>query len=457
MDKSKLLKKLRKPKRTTLIAALAVVVIGIWGITALLGGNKSASANVAHTKLAKTELINSVDVSGSIKSKNTQKVYSTLSYSVKEIYVNIGDKVEAGEPLAQLDTSSLELDIAQQRSTFEASQKTGTINLESKKRIYEDTKKQYENGMNTELLNAENSLKSAENDLTTKKNTYENNVESYKFGAVSKQELDQSEAGYKLAQNTYNKAAASLEAAKIKAAQDVKTAEANYNSALADYNNDSQKIALDKLEKNLADATIKAPISGVVTAVYAEAGSPGNGLLFVVEDAEKLTITTYVKEYDADKVKPGQMVNIKTDATEDELFAGQVVRISPASTKTANGTTDTSNTTVEFETEVDILEPDDQLKIGMNARLNIIIEKKADVYSVPYDAVSVNDQGQSIVYILTGENGQQRMEETVVEVGMMTDYYTEISGEGLADGVLVVNNAASAGTGDKARPGAAMK
>ncbi|WP_242661941.1 hypothetical protein [Desulfitobacterium hafniense] len=44
MDKSKLLKKLRKPKRTTLIAALAVVVIGIWGITALLGGNKSASA-----------------------------------------------------------------------------------------------------------------------------------------------------------------------------------------------------------------------------------------------------------------------------------------------------------------------------------------------------------------------------------------------------------------------------
>nr|WP_242662103.1 HlyD family efflux transporter periplasmic adaptor subunit [Desulfitobacterium hafniense] len=356
-----------------------------------------------------------------------------------------------------MDTSSLELDIAQQRSTFEASQKTGTINLESKKRIYEDTKKQYENGMNTELLNAENSLKSAENDLTTKKNTYENNVESYKFGAVSKQELDQSEAGYKLAQNTYNKAAASLEAAKIKAAQDVKTAEANYNSALADYNNDSQKIALDKLEKNLADATIKAPISGVVTAVYAEAGSPGNGLLFVVEDAEKLTITTYVKEYDADKVKPGQMVNIKTDATEDELFAGQVVRISPASTKTANGTTDTSNTTVEFETEVDILEPDDQLKIGMNARLNIIIEKKADVYSVPYDAVSVNNQGQSIVYILTGENGRQRMEETVVEVGMMTDYYTEISGEGLADGVLVVNNAASAGTGDKARPGAAMK
>ncbi|MBB6218287.1 multidrug resistance efflux pump [Anaerosolibacter carboniphilus] len=441
------MEKLKKFKKSMIIGTAILVIISILGITAFSAGRNGSANNVPHTILSKAELVNSISVSGNIESQNAQNVYSTLNYPVKEIYASVGDQVVAGDALAKLDTASLEMDIAQQRSTLNNSQKTSAIDLENKKRIYQNTKSQYENGLNSELISAESSVKTAEADLQTKKTTYENNKALFEAGAISKQEFSQSETNYTVALTTYNKAVASLKSTKAKVEQDIKTAEANFKNAEANYNNDSQKIALQKLEKNLADSVIKAPVDGTVTAVYAVVGSPGNGLLFVIEDTKNLMVTTYVKEYDAGKVYPGQKVTIKSDATGDKILNGEVVKISPASTKNTAGETITSST-VEFETEVAILDHDPKFKIGMNTRLNIILEKKADVYAVPYDAVTVNSNGQNIVYVISDENGKKIVKELIVEKGMETDLYTEISGKGLSDGVIVVNDAASVKPGD---------
>jgi multidrug resistance efflux pump len=441
------MEKFKKNKKLIIIGSLILVIVSILGITTFSAARNNSADNVPHTILSKTELVNSISVSGNIKSQNAQNVYSTLNYPVKEIYVSVGDQVVAGDALAKLDTASLEMDIAQQRSTLNNSQKTSAIDLENKKNVYQNNKSQYENGLNSELINAENSVKTAEADLQTKKTTYENNKALSESGFVSEQELNQSETNYNLALATYNKATASLKSVKAKVEQDIKTAEANFKNAEANYNNDSQRISLQKLEKNLTDSVIKAPVGGTVTAVYAVVGSPGNGLLFVIEDTENLIITTYVKEYDAGQVHPGQMVTIKSDATGDTILNGKVVKISPTSTKNATGATNTSST-VEFETEVAILDHKTELKIGMNTRLNIILEKKMDVYAVPYDAVTVNADGQNVVYVISDENGKQIVKELVVETGIETDIYTEVSGTGLSDGVIVVNDTASVKLGD---------
>ncbi|MFZ5966137.1 MAG: efflux RND transporter periplasmic adaptor subunit [Bacillota bacterium] len=441
------MEKFKKNKKLIAIVSLVVVIISILGIWTFSTARNNRADNVPHTILSKTELVNSISVSGNIKSQNAQNVYSTLNYPVKEIYVSVGDQVAAGDTLAKLDTASLEMDIAQQRSTLTNSQKTSAIDLENKRLTYQNMKRQYENGLNSELINAESSLKTAEADLQTKKTTYENNKVLFESGFISEQELNQSETNYTLAVTTYNEAEAALKTTKTKVEQDLKTAEANLRNAEANYNNDSQQIALQKLEKNLADSTIKAPVDGTVTAVYAVVGSSGNGLLFVIEDTENLIITTYVKEYDAGQVHPGQMVTIKSDATGDAVLNGKVTKISPTSTKNAAGETDTSST-VEFETEVAILDQNPELKIGMNTRLNIILDKKMDVYAVPYDAVTVNSDGQSVIYVISDENGKQIVKEVPVETGMETDLYTEVSGSGLADGVIVINDAASVKPGD---------
>jgi multidrug efflux pump subunit AcrA (membrane-fusion protein) len=442
--------KMKKRKKVIIFISLVVVAAVIFGIRTFSARRETGAPVMGYTVLSKTELINSVAVSGNIKSESAQNVYSTLNYPVKEIYVSVGDKVSAGDKLAKLDTASLELDIAQQRSTIDNSKKTSAIDLENKKRTYENTKSQYQSGLNSELINAENNLKTAEIDLKTKKTTYENNKLLYESGAISKQELDQSETNYTSAVNNYNNAETTLKITKTNVEQDIKTAEANLKTAETNYNNDSQQIALQKLNENLRDSIIKSPINGTVTAVYAVVGSSGNGLLFVVEDIDKLAITTYVKEYDAGQVQPGQLVTIKTDATGDEILNGKVVKISPASTKNTAGATDTSST-VEFETEVSILDHNEKLKIGMNARMDIILEKKSQVYAVPYDAITVDAKGQNIVYIVSEENEKQIIKEIPVEIGLETDLYNEISGDGLADGVKVINDAASVKPGEVAK------
>lgn len=259
------------------------------------------------------------------------------------------------------------------------------------------------------------SQKAAELDLETKKTIYENNKSLFEFGAVPEQELDQSERNYILAQ--------------------------------ANYDNDSQKILLQKLRRNLAESVIESPIEGTVTEVFAEVGVSGSRLLFVIEDTDNLVITAYLKEYDIGQVHPGQAVTIKADATGEEVFKGEVVRIWPASTKTPTGESIDSST-VEFETEVALLDHDPALKIGMNTRLNIIIEKKESVYSVPYNAITANEKGEDIVYTVSEKDGKRVAQEVLVEVGMESDFRTEILGDGVYDGLIVLNDVTGLKAGD---------
>lgn len=444
-----MVKKLKNPKKSIIIGVVILGIIGISiiGIRTFSAAGGSKADQVLHTVLAKRELVNSISVSGNIESQNVQHVYSTLNYLVEEINVSIGDQVKKGDTLAKLDTSTLELDIAQQRDALNNSSKTSGIELENKKRIYQDLKSQYEAGLNAEIINGENSVKTAETDLGSKRKTYESNKILLEGDTISRQEFDQSETSYNAAVIAYDRAVASLKSTKTKIEQEIKTAEANMGIAQSNKDNDSQLIALQKLEKNLSDAKIKAPIDGTVTGVYAVEGSPGSGLLFVVEDTKNLMITTYVKEYDSGQVHPGQMVRIKSDATGDQVINGKVIKIAPASTKNAVGNIDTSGT-VEFETEVSILDDHPELKIGMNTRLNIVLEEKQGVFAVPYDAVTTNSAGETIIYIVADEKGKQIVKEAVVKTGMETDLYTEVSGAELAEGVIVVNNAAGVQPGD---------
>lgn len=439
--------KLKSKKKIISIVLIISLVISVAGVSVYSKNKKGVIKNAGYTSISKKELIKGVSVSGNVESKNSQNVYSTLSYQVKEIKVDVGDEVTAGQTLAILDTDSLKLDIAQQKSTIESSQKTNLSDLNSKTANYENAKNLYDSGSNSELITAEKAFKQAEIDLASKEKDYKDNKVLFEAGVVTKNDLDKSEKDYKTAQLNYSSSLNSYDSTKTKIKQDLNTAEFNLNTAQANYANDSQKIALQKLEKNLEDSVIKAPISGTVTAVYAKVGSSGNGLLFIIEDTDNLTVTTYVKEYDIEKVHPGQLVNIKSDATGDKVINGKVVSISPASTKDNNGNSSTSSN-VTFKTEVEVSDENSGLKIGMNARLNIILDKKENIYAVPYDAITTNANNEDIVYILTPENGKLIVKEAKINKGLETDLYTEISGSEITDGTKVISTAASVKPGD---------
>ena len=80
-------------------------------------------------------------------------------------------------------------------------------------------------------------------------------------------------------------------------------------------------------------------------------------------------------------------------------------------------------------------ENSENLRIGMTARCSIIIEEAADVFAVPYDSVYKNKNGDTVLYV---EDGNGACREITVSKGMESDYYVEVMGEELREGLQVM-------------------
>lgn len=642
---------------------LAVVVVGSYFA---LNRNNAVQAMVSTETLQQMDLQNTVSLSGVVESQSGRKVYSTLSYLVEQVNVQVGDVVQQGDVLAQLKTDDLQMDIAQQQAAVNASKNQSAHQIEVSRKAYENAKENYENGLDSGALTAEQGVTSAEysveqaqQQLKAAKAAVYDAKENYRVtrdqleGNITDAEeaLRDAEEALGDAQAAYNDAVAGQESAKKEAAAlfeqktadykkaaeewahlegtylaDIETEKVNvkdakdaldnkyptppkegedgyadyiasdefkayqesegklrtaretyvqqksnfqniqqvYNQAQTDYQNQlasiassasgamsgvasaqsgvaaaeaqldaaqdarngasmaqleqgvdsakrgvdsaqlqkeiaqnqvsnakdqreasnnaiqqqidslkdslvgsqiaaqstqSQEIAIQKMQNTLEDATITAPVSGVVTAVYAKVGEPGNGLLFVVEDTQSLKINTKIKEYDVANIREGMSVVIKSDATGDQEISGTVTYIAPAAVKTEAGNTQTggNDSNVEFEAEVQVNDPNCGLRIGMNTRLTVLLEEKQDVFGVPYDAVVEKADGSTVVYAAveqqnSGKNSSYVVTEIPVTTGLETDFYIEISGGEVTPGMAVISNPQSVTPGMEVTP-----
>jgi multidrug efflux pump subunit AcrA (membrane-fusion protein) len=356
----------------------------------------------------------------------------------------------------------------------EASLRSASVNLETAQTNYNNLLRDSEEGTNASVKSAESAVVTAKSDLDARTRDFETNRQLFAVGAIALDTLTQSETALSNAQNRYNDAQTSLESAKTAEARAIeqargslKSAQTGYDSAQASLsaarkaaeqeleryetnvssskisaNLDSRLIAIEKLEKQLAEAEVRSPVAGVVTASYAKEGGTGSGLLFVIEDTGDLMIKTKVKEYDTGRLLPGMPVVIRSDALSGDIsYEGALTKIDPAAVKNATGETDTASD-IEFGAEIAVNAPDTLLRIGMNTRLDIVVDRRDDVFYVPFDSITTNAAGESVVYIVTNETGlRAEAKEVAVEIGLETDFYVEISGSGLAEGIKVVNDA----------------
>lgn len=658
-------------KKKIIGVVCGVVAVAVVGGYLLLNQNSGAAVMVSTETLQQMDLQNTVSLTGVVESETDRKVYSTLSYLVESVNVQVGDVVQAGDVLAQLDTEQLEMDIAQQQAAVDASNSQSAHQIEVNRKAYENAVENYENGLDSNAISAESGVNQAESSLTQaeygvdsaqlqvdaaeaavrdarenyyitrdqlngnvddarealdeaedalaeaeaaynealasvdsqiaaaqadfakieqdyqlQKQTYDNiqdqlakNVteaksaektasdkyeelkeawgENSEEAIAAKKELDDATAArleaeqeqlrekeaFQSIESTYNQAKtdlatitssiysqasaaqsgvasaqtgvasaeAQLDAAKdarsgstltqleqgidsarrsvdsaelqediAKAQQDAAEQSADtakqqqaatensiaqqidtlkdnlIGSQIAAQSTKSQEIAIQSLQDTLADATITAPVSGVVTAVYAEEGQPGNGLLFVIEDTDALKITTNIREYDVGNIEVGMPVVIRSDATGDKEISGTVTYIAPAANKTENGNTLTADdSTVEFEAEVQVDDADSGLRIGMNTRLTVLLEERSDVYGVPYDAVVEKADGSEVVYAVepsSEKEGSYVVTEVPVTTGLETDFYIEVSGDGITDGLSIVSDPQSVAPGMEVTP-----
>ncbi len=243
----------------------------------------------------------------------------------------------------------------------------------------------------------------------------------------------------------------------------------------------SDQQQIDRYQEQIAACTVTAPLSGVVTAVNLETGDNYNGgAIVTIEDVSSYEVTVEIDEYDISRIKEGQKVVIKTNGTGDLELEGEVLSVAPRATGGAS---------VTYTVKISIDTPCEDLRMDMTAKLSIIISSRENVLTVPYAAVQTAEDGSFYVEVVeeTGEtaegdktvgnnseagqgqssgngsaagqgqpigNGQPNLpaapgvnasqpgslptRRIPVTKGIESDYYVEISGEGIEEGLEVI-------------------
>lgn len=520
-DKSKEIAHFTKKRPKKKIWMIAIIVLLAAALALKLFLPKDTRPVVSTSPISKGSLENRITLNGTVESDAASRVFSTETGLVTAVNVKVGDRVVVGDMLCQLDTTDLERSIKIQQTSINNAAQKAALALADSQADYQNLLDDLQTDKYAELISAQQTLNYAQREYTDARRALDEHKDEQEYADelmnkleralnLAQIELSRAKKAYNDAQKTgvgipeataalqekeiaYDAAYKEWDDANDQYGDDITVYSKEYRLARLKYNDalenketvernatrrlvalknaiemnaisadmTGERLSLEKLQQSLADSTVKSPITGTVTAVYALPGMPGNGLLFVIEDTERLVVKTSVREYDVAALSTGLPAVIKSDATGEREFDGAVLRIAPAAAKTADGSTAAKNGgTVEFEAEVSLPEATDALRIGMNVRLNIILEKKEDILSVPYDAVTTDENGEDVLYIAhKGEDGNYTVKAVPVKTGMETDFAIEVTADALAEGDLVITDPGSAAPGDAIRlaPGGTEK
>jgi membrane fusion protein (multidrug efflux system) len=249
---------------------------------------------------------------------------------------------------------------------------------------------------NLQKKQANAAVKLAKTQVTSAQKEWDRLQPLAESGAVSKSQLDQIESGLDAANAQVDQARAAL--------------------SLASY--------------SVQKSTLKAPFDGVVTNLLVNEGEfvgpqmAAYGMMTLV-DISEVKVKVGVTEKDLPLVTRGLGVEISSEAYPDKVFTGKVDVLNPSADPLSKS----------FPVEILATNPDELLKAGMFVRVQIHIETREDVLTVPAGAI-VELKDKSVLFVV-GKDGTASPRE--VEVGIETDEGVEITrGELTTDEKVVI-------------------
>jgi multidrug efflux pump subunit AcrA (membrane-fusion protein) len=177
---------------------------------------------------------------------------------------------------------------------------------------------------------------------------------------------------------------------------------------------------------------IRAPFAGIVTQMQLLEGDfvrEGESEKFIlrVDDVSKLFVRSKVPELDVARMRTDQTAAIRIAALGNTTFSGVVREIALAAEESKDNVFGGKGQ-VEFVTLTELKAPSDALRPGMSATIDIIVDERKNVLTLPLEYVSMKD-GKYSVKMSTSEMKN-------VTVGLRNDQVFEITG-GLSEGVQV--------------------
>ncbi len=429
-----------KKQKFYVIAAAIIAIISMAAAFYRFWGAEEKQEGAGQTKmmLTKRDITDSVSVTGVLESVSTRKVSANVSnVVVKKVNVREGDKVKKGQKLISFDETDLRMALFDRKENLAETKVQADVQLASADRKLEEAKENYaikkksyavaERAAKADYLSAREAFQSA-GDTT----------ERQRAG----QTLKQAKRAYEQAQ-LEREAGNRQNRSNLQSAKEHVIVTKNNNKSLM--REAEQKIR--EARKALKNCSVTAPLSGTVVMVGVEEGEQyQGGDLFEISDCENLQVYATADEYAVSRIGKGQKVRIFINAAGQDEREGEISYVAKTKGVSRTGTSAANNGTAGsngysaaaasgYVIRIQLKENNKNLRIGMTARCSIIIEEAADVFAVPYDAVYRNKNGDTVLYVEDG-NGTRR--EITVSKGMESDYYVEVMGEELKEGLQVL-------------------
>jgi HlyD family secretion protein len=277
------------------------------------------------------------------------------SERIAEMRVEEGDRVARGQVLATLDVTTLKLRL---------------VKAQAQVGIQDEVLRRLEAGNRPqEIAQTDANMRAAQADARMAHQTLDR-LRTISQGtggrAVAREEVDQAVAAANAADakvDSLRKAHELSVAGPRK--EDIDEARAQREAALAE-----SAVA----RQELVDAELKAPIDAVVRSRMLEPGDMASPQrpVYALAVLHPKWVRAYVSEANLSRIKPGQAARVTTDSAPDHPIDGRIGYIASVSEFTPkNVETEDLRTSLVYEVRVNVDDPDDRLRLGMPATVNL--------------------------------------------------------------------------------------
>jgi HlyD family secretion protein len=344
------------------VGALIVILL----LAKMAGGNKEEGIRVAIEKTGTRSITETVNASGKIYPEVEVKVSSDISGEITQLNVVEGDSVVKGQVLARIFADIYSAQRDQAAAQVAQSQ--------------------------AQVANSSAAIAALKAQYDQDRTTYNRNKQLYDEKVISKSELEQTETKMRAAESQYNAAL-----------QGIRAGQAGVQGS---------RTQLSMANKNLARATIVAPMNGIVSQLNVKLGERVVGTaqmagteMLRVANMGSLEVRVDVGENDVVKVHTGDSADVMVDAYNTRKFRGIVTQIAASTNKTGSAAAAATNDVTNYEVHIrldpssysDLLDPGRArafpFRPGMNASADIKTRRRENVLAVPITSVAARVKG----------------------------------------------------------------
>lgn len=454
-------------KRRTFYVILAILVIAAAAGVVLWRSRYTGKAEetMRSASVQRGGMVEAVSASGSIEPERRVSLRFETPGRVAEVLVQVGERVEAGDALARLDTRQLELQVDQSEAALALAEaqlaqlRAGPRAAEIERAEANLRAAQAQLGVaeanRDQLVSGPSDAQIAAAEAKVASARVKKEVAQDAYDLIEGEGTEKEQANYDLYTAKRELAAAQAELDELingPDADELRAARANVQAAAAQ--RDASQAQLDQLlagpteeeladaeaqvaqaqaalelaELSLKDAALRAPFDGVVAKINAIPGemAPTQQPAIVLLDDSPLHITVSVDEVDVTRLTEEQTAQVAVDALPDAVITGTVKKVAPVATLESG--------VVAYGVVVELAPTEAPIRADMTAGVTIVVEELIDVLRIPTWVVRIDDDtGQTYVHRRIGDE----IERVDVELGVRYGGVAQVLA-GLSEGDEVV-------------------